>query len=347
LLERFGAFEYIGNARDDLAVWQHASRVAVANPSRSVRRYIARGVPPSMLFPGDGIPWGALLRALRPHQWSKNLLVFVPIVTASQFTNGTAWLAAVLAFYSFCATASGIYLINDLTDLAADRMHPRKRYRPFASGAVPLSPEVLALGPLLVILGLGGAIASGVALPLALYAGTSLGYSVWLKTLPLVDVFTLAFLYVSRMIVGGIATGFVLSLWLLGFSAFLFLALALVKRVAELTAAELRGNLRRRGYMTEDRQMLTLMGVGSTFASAVLLTLYVQSAEVASRYSAPLILWLLVPLILFWQLRLWLSTSRGYMHDDPIVYSGRDWVSWLVSLCAVALMIAASRFKPF
>ncbi|WP_325680981.1 UbiA family prenyltransferase [Rhodopila sp.] len=350
LVERFGAFEYIGNGRTDLAVWRNAARVTVANPSRglrpgTLRRHLSRA--PDLLFPRPDRAWKGLAKALRPHQWSKNLLVFVPIITANQLGNLPAWGHAALAFASFCATASAIYIINDLTDLAADRAHPRKRRRPFASGAIPLSLPVLALGPVLLILGLAGAAISGVALALGLYAAASLTYSLWLKKLPLVDVFTLAFLYVSRMIVGGLATGFVLSLWLLGFSAFLFLALAMVKRVAELQATEAKGSVKRRGYHTQDAPMLTTMGVASSFAASVLLTLYVQSDEVAARYSAPYVLWLLVPLILFWQLRLWLSTSRGYMHDDPIVYSGRDWVSWLVSACAVVLMAVAGHVSPF
>ena len=207
LMNRFGAFEYVGNAHDDLAVWEHAARVAVANPPRSLRRHLARTRPADVEFLRHGGVWKGLAKALRPHQWSKNLLVFVPIITANQLTNVTAWGAAALAFAAFCAIASSIYIINDLTDLAADRAHPRKRRRPFASGTVPLSPAVLALGPVLLVLGMAGAVYSGVALPLCGYAATSLGYSIWLKKLPLVDVFILAFLYVSRMIVGGLATG--------------------------------------------------------------------------------------------------------------------------------------------
>lgn len=344
LRARYGAFEYIGDGSRDRPVWSAASRVGVANAAPSLLRRLT----PDVSFARETGAARGLLKALRPHQWSKNLLVFVPIVTAGHIDDAHAWLAAALAFVSFCATASAIYVINDLADLAADRAHPRKRRRPFASGAVPLSPAVIALGPVLLLAGLGGAVAGGIALPLGLYAAVSLTYSVWLKKLPLVDVFALAFLYVVRLIVGGVATGFTLSLWLLGFSAFLFLGLAFVKRVAELFGAGTQAGLgHRRGYLVDDRMMLTLMGVASSFAASLLLTLYVQSPEVASRYGTATILWGLVPLILFWQLRLWLSTSRGYMVDDPIVYSARDWVSWLVSLVAVGLLVAASKLDAF
>lgn len=344
LREEFGAFAYIGNSRRDLAVWTAAERIGVVNASAGLESAVVAKHTVELRLPRPGGSIRGLVLALRPHQWSKNLLVFVPILTVNQLLNGSAWVSAALAFLAFCVTASGIYVINDLTDLGGDRSHPRKRSRAFACGAVPLSPAVLLCGPALLIGGVGLAAAAGIPQTLCLYAVSSISYSFWLKRLPLVDVFVLAFLYVVRLMAGGLATGFVLSFWLLGFSAFLFFGLAVVKRVAELSdSAQADGAARRRGYLASDRLILMVMGVGSTFAATVLLTLYVQSNEVASRYAAPEVLWLLVPLVLFWQLRLWLSTSRGYMHDDPIVYSVRDWVSWLVSGAAVVIMIAANH----
>ena len=171
----------------------------------------------------------------------------------------------------------------------------------------------------------------------------SLGYTLRGKELPLVDVFCLAFLYVIRLFAGGLATGFHLSQWLLGFSAFLFLSLALIKRVAELSAAARDSTkVSRRSYLADDYLMLKMMGVGSSFASCVMLALFVQSPEVATRYASPILLWMLVPLILFWQLRLWLATTRGYMHDDPIVYAARDWVSWIASATGATIMVLAN-----
>jgi 4-hydroxybenzoate polyprenyltransferase len=242
---------------------------------------------------------------------------------------------------AFCATASAIYVINDISDLAADRVHPRKSKRPFASGALPLSWGIGLSGGLLA-LGLALALASGVLLMLLAYAVLSMAYTLRLKELPLVDVFLLAALYTLRLLTGGIASGHAVSLWLLGFSGFLFLSLALIKRVSEMQRLRTseRKRAQRRGYTVQDLEFLQQMGCASSFTSVVVLALYVQS-DVASRtYAFPEALWAAVPLMLFWQCRLWLATSRGYMHDDPIVYAARDPVSWLTfaSLCAIAML---------
>jgi 4-hydroxybenzoate polyprenyltransferase len=185
---------------------------------------------------------------------------------------------------------------------------------------------------------------SGAWLALATYAVLSLAYTIRLKEAPLVDVFILAALYTLRLQGGGEASGHPVSLWLLGFSSFLFLSLALVKRVSELLRLQLSGTIKsaaRRGYHVQDQQILEIFGVGAAFASAVVLSLYVQSTSALEIYHRPSVLWGLIPLMLFWQCRLWLSTARGYMHDDPIVYAARDWVSWVVFAFAAALMIFA------
>jgi 4-hydroxybenzoate polyprenyltransferase len=341
--QRLERFCYLGNDRSDMAVWRAAETVGLANTSRRLAQRIGGAHEVEIDIPRRRGFLSALGKALRPHQWAKNLLVFVPIVTANQIFDLAAWLAALGAFIAFSLTASGVYVLNDLTDLTADRRHLRKRNRPFASGMVPIRAGLM-LSPLLLALGLGVSWCTGTLLALFLYVVVSLGYTVRAKEFPLVDVFCLAFLYVARLVGGGLATGFYLSQWLLGFSTFLFLSLALIKRVAELTAAvQDSKKVERRGYSPQDRLMLEIMGIGSAFASCVLLALFVQSRDVSLRYASPELLWLLVPLILFWQLRLWLSTDRGYMQDDPIVYAARDWVSWIASALGAAIMLLASR----
>jgi 4-hydroxybenzoate polyprenyltransferase len=244
---------------------------------------------------------------------------------------------------AFCATASAIYVLNDLSDLAADRAHPRKRQRPFASGALPLSTG-LAMVPVLFLIGGWLGVASGTWLALAMYAALSLAYTIRLKEMPLIDVFILAALYTIRLFGGGEASGHQVSTWLLGFSSFLFLSLALVKRVSELYRLQSSAQRRteRRGYTVEDLVILQMFGSAASFASAVVLSLYVQSDTASHEYTRPSMLWGAIPLLLFWQCRLWLSTSRGYMNDDPIVYAARDWVSWLVFI-GVVLVAAAAR----
>ena len=282
----------------------------------------------------------ALLRAMRPHQWAKNLLVFVPLVAARAIGDLGGWLDAMVMFIAFCCTASGIYLFNDLSDLAADRQHPNKCQRPFASGALPLHIGLVA-APLLMLIGFGLSFAVG-ALPLLLsYAACSCAYSLWLKSRPLVDVFMLAALYGMRLLAGGFATGYHVSLWLLAFSSFLFLSLAMVKRVAELMTLP-RGEKRRaagRGYCADDRHIIELMGVASSFVASLVLALYVQNELVSAIDRRLTLSWIIVPLVLFWQCRIWLATSRGGMHDDPIVFAVGDWVSWAVAICCFGVLL--------
>ena len=287
----------------------------------------------------------SLLKALRPHQWLKNVLVFVPILTANALRDGHAWVDAAAMFAAFCATASAVYIVNDLTDLSADRGHPRKRRRPFASGDLPLVVG-LVVAPLLLLVGIVLGLAIGTAHVIIFYAACSLAYSIKLKELPLVDVFTLALLYTVRVFGGAEASNYRLSPWLLAFSIFLFLGLATTKRVSELMDLKRREGrtTARRGYWTDDIAILQPMGVSASFVSATVLALFVQSDSVTARYTHPELLWVVVPLLLFWQCRLWLSTARGYMHDDPIVYAARDWVSWLTAATVLVVFILARGF---
>ena len=344
LCQRFGehGFVYAGNDATDHAVWQRAAAAVVVNAPAAVSRAAARRHRVISVI-DDGVPrMRAALRALRPYQWVKNLFTLVPLFTSGDFGNAAAWRHSLAIMAAFCATASAIYVLNDLSDLAADRAHPRKRQRPFASGALPLATG-LAMVPVLFLIGAWLGVASGAWLALALYAALSLAYTVRLKELPLIDVFILAALYTIRLFGGGEASGHPVSMWLLGFSSFLFLSLALVKRVSELyrllSAAQQRTE--RRGYTTGDLAMLQMFGSAASFASVVVLSLYVQSDTALHAYARPSMLWGVIPLLLFWQCRLWLSTSRGYMNDDPIVYAARDWVSWLVFVGVIGVAAAA------
>jgi len=253
----------------------------------------------------------------------------------------SGWLGALCIFASFCLTASGIYLVNDLLDLTADRQHPRKSNRPFASGALSLSMGVWLSGAL-IISGFGLALIVHSALFLFAYVVVSLSYSVLFKQYPLLDVFILAALYTLRVLAGGIASGHPTTLWLLAFSGFTFLSLAFVKRSGEIGQSTFEKTSTRRGYQAEDRNLLQMFGVASAFASSLVLALFVNSSAAENQYWSSEVLWALVPLVLFWQCRLWLATVRGKMHDDPILYAFRDWVSWMVLIAMVAIMILAS-----
>lgn len=343
LVDRFGSgnFSYAGNDYVDLPVWREAKSAILVNTPPAIAKTLAGSIPVELRIERSRRLLSAWLKALRPHQWVKNLLVFVPIVTANATGRLGDWLSAVFLFTAFCAVASSIYLFNDLTDLAADRQHRKKKTRPFACGALPVWIGVASI-PILLAGGLVAAAMSGALLAVALYAAISIAYSLWLKEFALVDLFALATLYTLRLFAGGEATNHAVSLWLLGFSSFLFFSLAIVKRISELMQHEdARTTLPRRGYSANDLQILHLMGVSSSFVSAMILALYVQSHEVAVRYSHPRVLWLLVPLMLFWQCRVWLATARGTMHDDPLIYAANDWVSRAVVLGLVLIFFLA------
>jgi len=345
LAERFPGqgFAYIGNDATDHAVWRIAAVPIVSNASASVARSAHQRYSNAIVLSKRGGQLFPFIRALRPYQWVKNLFVLVPLFTSGALGDTAAWMRSLEAMIAFCAVASAIYLLNDLSDLAADRAHPRKRSRPFASGALNISTGLLAF-PALALFGAWLAVLSGAAISVALYSVLSLSYTMRLKEQPLIDVFILAGLYTLRVIAGGQASGHEVSLWLLGFSSFVFLALALVKRVSELLRVQSinEQKIARRGYNVQDISILQAIGSSASFASIVVLSLYVQSSTAETIYRRPELLWAFVPLFLFWQCRLWLSTARGYMHDDPIVYAARDWVSWIVFGC-VALVALAAR----
>jgi 4-hydroxybenzoate polyprenyltransferase len=286
-----------------------------------------------------------LVRAVRPHQWAKNLLVFLPILASTEFLDLQGWMRAGLLFLSFCCAASAIYIVNDLIDLNADRSHPRKRSRPFASGQVSVRAGLLA-SALLGVLATVIAIPLGAA-PLVLgYAALSASYSFALKEKALLDVFVLAGLYTMRIIAGGVVSGYMATEWLIGFSIFMFLSLALAKRVAELigTRARAGGKLSRRAYADQDIPMLQMMGVAAAFVSALVLSLYLQSQAAESLYQRPQCLFAVAVAVLLWFSRVWLKTSRGEMHDDPVVWAVKDRPSQLLGVGVfVAMLLAVGR----
>ncbi len=348
LCRSFGAkrFIYAGNDSTDHAVWRESAGAVIVNARRGVRRTAQARYPVVAIIDSGTSRIRAAVKALRPYQWVKNLLTFVPLLASGALADRTAWTATIAIFAAFCALASAVYILNDITDLAADRAHPRKSRRPFASGALTIG-EGLAMVPGLALIGLALGWYSGALPALILYVAMSLSYNFKLKEMPLIDVFVLGGLYTLRLFGGGEASGHQVSLWLLGFSSFLFLSLALIKRVSELhrLPPDRGGELARRGYLREDITILQMMGTAASFTSALVLSLYVQSDTASHAYAQPSLLWGVVPLMLFWQCRLWLSTARGYMQDDPIVYAARDWVSWVVLLCLILLAVGA--YIPF
>ncbi|MEM8598984.1 MAG: UbiA family prenyltransferase [Bacteroidota bacterium] len=288
----------------------------------------------------------ALVKAVRLYQWVKNGLIFLPMLMGHRLLDAEVWLSAGLAFLALSLCASGTYVLNDLLDREADRLHPTKRHRPFASGA--LAPEVgYVLAPALVAMGFALAVwqlPAAFTAVLGLYLLTTVAYSYVLKRMPLVDVLVLAGLYALRVFAGGAATGIPISQWLLSFSLFFFLSLALLKRYAELrileTNIEARAN--KRGYQVDDLSMLRNFGTTSAYLAVLVLALYLTSPEVTVLYQMPALLWLLSPLLIYWQMRIWLLAHRGQMDDDPILFTVKDPASYLVFGGIAALLVAAT-----
>jgi len=346
LRERFGpkGFVYAGDSPVDLAVWSEAAGAISVGAPPALRAKVESLHPGSrhLAPPRPELP--AALRAMRPHQWAKNLLVFFPLVASHQFT-GLGLAQGLAAFVAFSLVASSVYLLNDLLDLASDRAHPRKRNRPLASGALSLK-NGMALIPLLLLAGLAIALALtplflGV---LALYYLVTIAYSLWLKRRAIIDICTLASLYTLRIVAGAAAMGISLSVWLLALSAFLFFALAAVKRQAELVDLANRGvdEVAGRGYRRGDLPVVTQLATSSGFAAVLVLMLYINDPETAALYPRPMLLWGACLVLLYWVSRMVLVAQRGKMDDDPVVFAARDRVSQIVLVLTAALVVGAS-----
>lgn len=345
LCERFGekGFDYIGDTGVDFAVWSRCQRPIVAAPSAGMLRRVQARHAQAQAIGSHGRSFRAYLKALRPHQWSKNLLVFVPCLAAHAID--ARLVDAVLAFVSFSLCASSVYLVNDLLDLGSDRTHARKRSRPLASGAVPLVHAAM-MAPLLLL----AALAICLLLPgtffIALigYYVLTLAYSLHLKRQMIIDVIALACLYGARLVAGSAATAIPLSPWLGALAVFLFLSLALVKRCTEILQqiSENKQAPAGRGYRLDDLPALESMAAASGYVAVLVMALYLNSDTVRALYAHPNRLWIICVLMLFWISRILLKTRRGEMHDDPVVYAITDRTSRICGLLAALTVIGAN-----
>jgi len=347
LNDRFGerGYDYAGNSHDDLGVWPGAREAVVVNAPESLARLAAQATKVGQKFCSRERQLLPFCRALRPHQWIKNLIVFVPVLTGHQINNSTTLAHACLAFVAFCLAASAVYLLNDLLDLDADRHHPTKRRRPFASGDLPLQYGLLG-APLLLLasLILSWTLSPTLALVMAIYFFASTGYSWHLKMVALLDVLFLAGLYTLRLVAGHVATGIAWSPWLIAFSVFVFLSLALMKRYQEIqTVREQSGHeLKGRGYTAQHHLAVVILGVASGLAAVIVLGLYVNSTKVVELYTKPKLLLLACPMLLAWICRVWWLTYQGKMHDDPTAFAFKDWGSYVLGALTLGVMWLAT-----
>ena len=345
LVERFGekGFDYVGNERADESVWRSA-RTAFVVGSAGLAARAGRVAQVGRVFAAPRSSAKVWLKAIRLHQWVKNALIFLPALLAHQIFAPHVILRSVGAFVAFGLCASSHYLINDLLDLSADRSHPRKRNRPFAAGSLSarsglVGSAVLFCASASLALLVGWKFA-GV---LAAYYVLTWAYSLRLKRAASVDVMTLAGLYTIRIIAGSAATNIPLSFWLLAFSVFIFLSLGFVKRYTELDDARQAGKTSTagRGYMATDLPLVMTLGVAAGYCTVVVMALYINSTDSQLLYRHNKPLWLICPLLLYWISRVWLLTTRGQMHDDPVVFALRDRLS-LVVLALLGLVVMLS-----
>lgn len=347
LVDLYGekGFDYIGDSKADLKVWKSAANALVVQPSDSFLKKVKSITNVSEVFKFEQNTFKLIIKELRIYQWLKNLLVIIPLLLAHRLDSGLIS-QSVLAFLAFGLTASFVYVINDLLDLTSDRLHPRKWERPLASGDLSI-PSTVIFSPLLL---LGGAaiavflLPAGFAVALGVYFVLTTLYSFVLKRIIIVDVITLSSLYTLRLIAGALAVDVVISPWLLGFSIFFFLSLAMVKRFTELLAMidEDKERLIGRGYETIDIDLVQNFGMTSGYISAMILVLYFNSSEVVALYSTPELLWPVALCLLFWISRIWFMANRGQMDDDPIVFTSKDPVSYFVGFIVLILVIGAT-----
>ena len=339
-----GEFDYIGNARPDLPLLQHATQPMTANPDLALKALLrANSVQVQRNFEDRANPLRSFIKAIRLHQWAKNVLIFVPLLLAHAFAATTV-LRAALAFLCFSLGASATYIVNDLLDLEADRIHPKKRRRPFASGDLS---AFTGLGIVAVFLALS--LTGAMFLPhtflgwLLVYLGSTLTYSMVLKRIVLVDVIVLSGLYTLRILAGGAADRVVISPWLAAFSIFLFLSLAMVKRFSELQNLRAAGAApaNGRGYLLLDIEQLRSFGTASAYAAVVVFTLYINGHDVAALYHHPQRMWLITPLMILWISRVWLLASRGELDEDPVVFALTDRMSLAIGVVIAAIAVAA------
>jgi len=339
-------FTYAGDARIDMKVWSESAAAVVVNSSRAFCRRVAAKTKVEVQIEKPRATLRNYLYGVRLHQWLKNLLVFVPLLPVLSIATSAMLVSGIWCFIAFGLCASSIYVFNDLLDLEADRQHHRKRLRPFAAGLIAI-PRAVVLGIALLV---GGLSLAWFTLPLPAVL-TLLGYlvlttlySLWLKRKLLLDVFALAGLYTVRILAGTTALALESSFWILAFSIFIFLSLALAKRYVEINEIKSSGrkHIKERAYSSNDGLLILAIGLTAGEISILTLSLYMNDPVITHRYHHPHALWGLCPLLLYWIVRIWMKAYRNELHDDPVVFTATDRVSQLIVLVAVALVYVAS-----
>jgi 4-hydroxybenzoate polyprenyltransferase len=340
-------FSYVGNEAKDLKIWRFADSAVVVSNSASLEKKVEKLCAVERVYSEKKSLLKIVLKQIRVHQWVKNGLIVVPMITSHQTTNLELLLMALLAFIAYSLCASATYILNDLSDLESDRKHAKKQFRPLASGSLSI-PQGVVLSAVLLL----SSLVISLQLPpwflvsLALYVLITLSYSFKLKRLQTLDITVLASLYTLRIISGAIAVGLLPSFWLLAFSMFVFLCLAIVKRLSEIIKSKEKyletDKLSGRGYFISDLPILMSLAASSGIISILVFAMYINSPEIMALYHLPYALWLICPLFAYWIIRVLVMASRGEIDEDPIVFAIKDWRSWVTGAIILTIVFVSS-----
>ncbi len=340
------AYDYAGNSMADIEIWRRCGRAIVVAPDNGVIAALRRhNIEVHRRFDAPRATLGVWARALRVHQWMKNVLVFTPVLTSHRIFDWPVVTRSAVAFLAFSLIASSAYLLNDLLDLPADRKHPTKRLRPLAAGLIPIPAGIAAVGVLLLTAaGLSILLPAWAALLLLGYWCATLTYSACVKKLLIADVVALALFYTARVWYGGLAAGIEISVWTAAFSAFTFFALAATKRINDLAKMPLSGaeSMGHRAYQSADRQFLVPQATATANIAILVLILYLNSPQVLALYKRPEILWGMCPALLYWFNRIIALANRGSLPDDPILFALKDRATYFVLASMALVAIAAT-----
>ena len=347
LNEEFGKGNYVyaGDAKVDFNIWKDSAASIVVSNSKSFINSVSSKFNIEKSFYNEVNLTKRIIKQIRVYQWVKNILLFLPILLAHSLGNIKELTDVVIGFFSFSISASFVYVLNDLLDLDSDRSHPRKKFRPLASGDLPIQIGI-ALVPILLIIGIGLSflLSSKFQLILLSYIVLTTAYSFSLKRIPILDIILLATLFTSRIVAGAFAANVELSMWILAFSMFFFLNLAVLKRYTELLVMKNKNEIeaKGRGYTIEDMGLLLSIGPAAGFLSVLVFVLYLNSSQATSLYNNPSILWLISPIFLYWISRIWHLSVRGKMTDDPIVFAVKDKASYIIGILIFIIAVFAT-----
>lgn len=352
LTQKFGkdGYIYAGNSKEDIPVWESAREAILVNTPKTIQIKALKKGNVHVNLPRKIDKLKTWFKALRIHQWLKNILLFVPLIAAHQVQSIEAWQQLILAFLAFGFCASSVYITNDLIDLENDRKHPKKCRRPFASGEIPILQGMLVT-PILLIIGLQIARLVNqhfVFVLMSYYLLTTI-YSFKLKRMGLIDCITLAMLYTMRLIAGGMACRVSLTFWLLACAFFFFYSLALIKRFAELQllSQNHKKSASGRDYHLMDASLVHTLGTSSGLGSVIIFALYLNSPNVFNLYRQPEIAWASIPILLFWVSWMWQQAHRGHMDDDPLLFAIKKKTSLIAGLCFTSILAIATTGVPW